>query len=128
MSITKTVYWKRSTLALFVTAAAMSNVAHAVASTDWIDGDDRPVKATVKAAPKASEVTEQDDLSSATDIPKTYKAESTASGGTLLKGQVSFCVPRGTPIKLKIAMVPTSSLGLKMAQRDLDGKLFPAQI
>ncbi|MBI4533754.1 MAG: hypothetical protein HY711_07380, partial [Candidatus Melainabacteria bacterium] len=44
----------------------------------------------------------------------------------LLKGQVTYVVPRGTPFKLKLASVPSS--GLSLANRDLDGNLYPAQL
>lgn len=46
--------------------------------------------------------------------------------GTLLKGEITYLVPRGTPIKLKLASVP--STGLKLMDRDLEGKLPPAQV
>jgi hypothetical protein len=44
----------------------------------------------------------------------------------LLKGQASYCVPQGTPIKLKIAATPVRDL--KMMDRDLDGNLVPAKL
>ncbi|HEY9870273.1 MAG TPA: hypothetical protein V6D08_13990 [Candidatus Obscuribacterales bacterium] len=44
----------------------------------------------------------------------------------LLKGRVTYLVPRGTPIKLKLASVPTS--GLRLGDRDLEGNLYPAQL
>jgi hypothetical protein len=44
----------------------------------------------------------------------------------LLKGQITYVVPSGTPIKLKLATVP--SLGLKMLNRDMDGNLNPAEL
>lgn len=44
----------------------------------------------------------------------------------LLKGQVTYVVPQGTPIKLKLASVPSS--GLRLADRDLDGNLYPAEL
>jgi hypothetical protein len=53
------------------------------------------------------------------------KPSSTVDGGTLLKGGVTVCVPKGTPIKLKISQVPTN--GMKMLDRDFDGNLHPAQ-
>lgn len=43
----------------------------------------------------------------------------------LLKGQVTVCVPKGTPIKLKLSSVPTH--GMRSLDRDLDGNLHPAQ-
>jgi hypothetical protein len=44
----------------------------------------------------------------------------------VLKGQVDYCVPIGTPLKLKIASVPTN--GLELLDRDLDGNLLPARL
>lgn len=44
----------------------------------------------------------------------------------LLKGEVTYLVPKGTPIKLKLASVPTS--GLKLFDRDMEGNLRPAQL
>lgn len=43
----------------------------------------------------------------------------------LLKGYVNYRVPKGTPIKLKLSIVPTS--GLRLMDRDLEGKLHPAK-
>jgi hypothetical protein len=43
-----------------------------------------------------------------------------------LKGQVTFCVPMGTPIKLKLATVPLFKMNLM--NRDLEGNLLPAQV
>jgi hypothetical protein len=48
-----------------------------------------------------------------------------ASSGVTLKGGVTYCVPKGTGIKLKLATVPT--YGMKMLDHDLDGKLNPAR-
>lgn len=44
----------------------------------------------------------------------------------MLKGGVTLVVPKGTPIKLKLATVPTT--GLKMWDRDEDGNLPPAEL
>lgn len=44
----------------------------------------------------------------------------------MLKGQVAYCVPMGTPIKLKLATVPLFKMNLM--NRDLDGSLLPAQV
>jgi hypothetical protein len=44
---------------------------------------------------------------------------------TLLKGEVTFAIPKGTPLKLKLATVPTHAI--KMMDRDLDGELLPAK-
>jgi hypothetical protein len=54
------------------------------------------------------------------------KVLSTGAQKTVLKGQVNYLVPQGTTIKLKLATVPTN--GMHLADRDLDGKLFPAQV
>ncbi|MBX9692754.1 MAG: hypothetical protein K2Z81_10245, partial [Cyanobacteria bacterium] len=50
---------------------------------------------------------------------------SSGSSGVMLKGGVSYCVPKGTPIKIKLAACPT--YGLKLADRDLEGNLHPAK-
>lgn len=44
----------------------------------------------------------------------------------VLKGFVNYRVPKGTPIKLKLSMVPTN--GLRLLDRDMDGKLHPAKL
>lgn len=44
----------------------------------------------------------------------------------LLKGQVTYCVPSGTPIKLKLATIPMPQM--KMEMRDEEGNLRPAQL
>jgi len=53
-----------------------------------------------------------------------------ATGGQqprpVLKGRVTYLVPRGTPMKLKLSSVPTT--GLRLGDRDLDGNLYPAQL
>lgn len=48
------------------------------------------------------------------------------ASGLTLKGEVSYCVPRGTGIKLKLASVPTN--GMRLLDRDLDGNLLPAHV
>ncbi len=49
-----------------------------------------------------------------------------SKNGPLLKGGVTYCVPSGTPLKMKLASVPTN--GMKMLDRDMDGKLHPAMV
>ncbi len=49
-----------------------------------------------------------------------------ANGTLLLKGRVTFRVPKGTSVKLKLAQVPTT--GLHLMDRDLDGNLHPARV
>ena len=44
----------------------------------------------------------------------------------VLKGFVNYRVPKGTPIKLKLSMVPTN--GLRLLDRDMDGNLLPAKL
>lgn len=43
----------------------------------------------------------------------------------LLQGGVTYCVPKGTPLKLKLALVPT--MGMRLADRDMEGLLHPAR-
>lgn len=63
-------------------------------------------------------------------IDKNYYApteeKSSTSSGVVLKGEVTYCVPKGTPIKLKLATVPTS--GLRLMDRTFDGDLQPAKL
>jgi hypothetical protein len=51
-----------------------------------------------------------------------------ASKPNMLQGGVQYCVPRGTPVKLKLATVLQSATELKSDQRDLDGNIAPAKI
>ncbi|MBP9091545.1 hypothetical protein KBI23_10980 [bacterium] len=44
----------------------------------------------------------------------------------LLKAEVTYCVPKGTGIKLKLSAVPTQ--GMHLLDRDMDGKLHPAHV
>ena len=60
------------------------------------------------------------------EVSQTKQEKLKGNPSVLLKGQVTFLVPRGTPIKLKLASVPTS--GLRLGDRDLDGNLPPAQL
>ncbi len=46
----------------------------------------------------------------------------------MIQGSVNYLVPKGTPFKLKLAGVPTHGPDLKLADRDLDGNLFPAKV
>jgi hypothetical protein len=62
------------------------------------------------------------------------KARAACDGGTdkssdkspILRGQVSRTVPGGTPLKLKLATVPTNTISL--LNRDMDGNLYPAKV
>jgi len=45
---------------------------------------------------------------------------------TILQGQAVYTVPSGTPVKLKMASVPTHAL--KMMDRDIEGNLYPARL
>lgn len=53
------------------------------------------------------------------------EGDSSDNERVLLKGYVNYRVPKGTPIKLKLSIVPTS--GLRLMDRDLDGNLHPAK-
>lgn len=54
------------------------------------------------------------------------ESQTVSTGTRVLKGQATYCVPRGTPFKLKLSTVPSS--GLRMAERDLDGNWVPAKL
>ncbi len=55
-----------------------------------------------------------------------YETETKEDGRVILKGEVTYTVPKGTPIKLKIASVPTA--GLHLLDRTMEGELYPAQV
>lgn len=67
------------------------------------------------------------------EVPGETQATQTGESGApnqapsqkMLTGGVTYCVPKGTPLKLKLALVPT--MGMRLADRDLDGNLHPAQ-
>jgi hypothetical protein len=46
----------------------------------------------------------------------------------MIKGSVNYLVPKGTPFKLKLASVPTHGSAMKLADRDLNGNLYPAKV
>lgn len=120
---------------------------NALASTDWIeDGLPQPANAQGSVSGRPAHTTAnmdqsweplqtkdrfskarlKDEARGTSSPPAKYTGETTSSGGTLLKGQATYCVPSGTPIKMKIATVPEGSL--KMEGRDLDGNLLPAKV
>ena len=59
------------------------------------------------------------------DIVEQVKGESKPSN-KLLQGQITYTVPSGTPIKLKLAAVPSHPM--KIMDRDFDGNLYPAKL
>jgi hypothetical protein len=68
------------------------------------------------------------EVSASDSALKASAAFSTDSGKgrLLLKGQVNLTVPEGTPIKLKLATVPSHRISL--LNRDMEGNLYPAKI
>ncbi len=60
-----------------------------------------------------------------TSDPPSPNEQKSKGPSPLLKGEVTYAIPKGTPLKLKLAMVPTHAL--KMMDRDLDGELLPAK-
>ncbi len=56
---------------------------------------------------------------------KKVTGQSNPDGGLTLQGGIEYCVPKGTPIKMKLTSVPTS--GLRLMDRDLEGELRPAR-
>jgi hypothetical protein len=110
-------------VAAAVFALATCSPVFASANDGWIE-DDAPVS-NIGASATATNSTASPD----TNTPGTTSGAGIGGGANstpLLKGQVTYCVPRGTPIKLKLATVPT--FGMKSLQRDLDGKLVPARL
>jgi hypothetical protein len=60
------------------------------------------------------------------DSAKPAAAMAQVPAPVLLKGQVTYTVPKGTTFKLKLASVPSN--GMKLGDYDLEGKLPPAQL
>lgn len=59
--------------------------------------------------------------------PATIPSATSGSGKVpLLKGEITYCVPRGTPLKLKLATVPMPQL--KSEIKDEEGNYRPAQV
>ncbi len=54
------------------------------------------------------------------------RGDSEENKAPLLKGGVEYCIPKATPLKLKLATVPTH--GLELLDHDLDGNLLPARL
>lgn len=61
-----------------------------------------------------------------TSDESTKAAATPGTAGTVLKGEVSLCVPRGTGMKLKLATVPTN--GMRLLDKDMDGNFLPAHV
>lgn len=59
-------------------------------------------------------------------VPANKPSAAGTQATPLLKGQVTFVVPSGTPLKLKLATVPMPEM--KMDMRDEEGNLRPAQL
>jgi hypothetical protein len=89
-----------------------------------------------KTADGNLDITESDKEQIATAAPGTVQrseqrrgadgsAEKTVSP-KLLQGQVVYTVPSGTPVKLKLATVPSHPI--KLMNHDLDGNLYPARL
>jgi hypothetical protein len=53
-------------------------------------------------------------------------SEKTPKRKQVLEGGVQYLVPKGTPLKLKLATVPTN--GMKLLDRDMEGNLYPAKL
>lgn len=51
-------------------------------------------------------------------------------GGLVLKGEVNYCVPKGTPLKVKLATVRPADSGttLRGMEKDLEGEYRPAKL
>jgi hypothetical protein len=60
------------------------------------------------------------------NVYQSHKGDTGSNSTPLLKGEVNLTVPRGTPIRMKLAAVP--SYPLRMMERDLDGELLPAKL
>ena len=111
---------------LFKTAAIISLListnAPLIAAQAADEADNAPVEMKT-VAPKP----DWEDLGDPNSKENAEKPEPKKSK-YLIEGSVDYLVPSGTPFKLKLAAVPTHGAALKLADRDLDGKLFPAKV
>jgi len=89
--------------------------------------EDPPALQTQEAKLDSGELQNSSNPETAKDEEAT-KASETAEADPnkkMLQGGVTYCVPKGTPLKLKLALVPT--MGMRLADRDLDGNLHAAR-
>lgn len=84
----------------------------------------KPAAPAVSPAAKAP-VSNTSGAAQATSAATTSGAGSKPEG-MMLKGGVTYCVPSGTPFKLKLATIPMPSL--KQELRDEEGNLKPARL
>lgn len=102
----------------------------ATTSDDWMDEQPQAQASEKTAAAEKTADTDhgwmEDDASSRSGDASDCRGNGGRSSTPLLQGHATYCVPKGTPIKLKLATVP--NFGMDMLQRDLDGKLVPAQV
>ena len=77
--------------------------------------------AAPKAVPSGAPATVPSSNHSSTESSST-----SAASTPLLRGGVTYCVPSGTPLKLKLATVPMPEL--KGELKDMEGKYNPAQL
>lgn len=91
-----------------------------------------PPSALVPSGKKIAQVIPGMPKPQAPALPAHVSAALNAASGaaspapTMLKGGVSFCIPRGTPLKLKLATIPMPEF--KQDIRDEEGNLRPAQL
>jgi hypothetical protein len=81
--------------------------------------------------PSANSDQPEDDLGNVkAEEEKELKVEkeknSASQNDRVLQGGVTYTVPSGTPIKLKLASVPSHPI--KLMDRDFDGNLYPARL
>ena len=86
------------------------------------------MRSTIMLTPRA----DQQEISSNTPSTAASLSNDATAGNTnnlpskiLLKGQVTYLVPKGTGLKLKLASVPTT--GLRLMDRDDEGNYYPAR-
>lgn len=111
---------------LIATMAPLAVLAGAQSNDGWIEDEEpvsqQPASSRESNPPSAMRAVDLDAVAA----NKAMQKSTAADGNMLLKGGVTFCVPKGTEIKLKMATVPMA--GMRMLNRDMDGKLPPAQL
>ncbi len=133
-NMNKRVKLKRLFLIGFIASTVFGNIYYA-----WADNEnmkfqlrpyvDKPVNSeenTGDEMPADITDADADPISTPAEPAPTQASPVQASPSKILRGQVVYTVPSGTPIKLKLACVPSHPM--QIMNRDLDGNLYPARL
>ena len=103
-----------------------NQTASQVAKPGAQSADARPANKPAVNKQNTSPKTQSGIAGNATEAAATSSAGTPGTSGTVLKGEVSLCVPKGTGMKLKLATVPSN--GMRLLDKDMDGNFLPAHV